>query len=180
MSLFLCPNAVDSLQPISAPKYSSSTWWHHQMETFSALLTLFSGKSPLTGEFPSQRSVQRSSDVSFDLRLNKQTPPCLLWCHRNVPVNMVWYHWCYSKLHACMKLLQKNIYIYMAMLQILVTLHSLGTEKYLNHCGPGMPYCIIKCCNHWFISLTLGSIPLQNFNEYVKKFSHEIYLLHFF
>ena len=42
------------------------------METFSALLALCEGNSPVTGELPSQRPVTRSFDVSFDLRLNKQ------------------------------------------------------------------------------------------------------------
>ena len=32
------------------------TWWRHQMETFSALLALYMGNSPVTGEFPSQRA----------------------------------------------------------------------------------------------------------------------------
>ena len=40
------------------------------METFSALLAICAGNSPVTGEFPSQRPVTRSSGVSFDLRLN--------------------------------------------------------------------------------------------------------------
>ena len=35
-------------------------WWRHQMETFSALLALCAGNSPVTGEFPSQRPVTRS------------------------------------------------------------------------------------------------------------------------
>ena len=34
-----------------------SAWWRHQMETFSALLALCEGNSPVTGGFPSQRSV---------------------------------------------------------------------------------------------------------------------------
>ena len=51
---------------------STLTWWHHQMETFSALLALCVGNSPVTGEFPSQRPVTRSFDVFFDLRLNKR------------------------------------------------------------------------------------------------------------
>ena len=42
------------------------------METFSALLALCVGNSPVTGEFPSQRPVTRSFDVFFDLRLNKR------------------------------------------------------------------------------------------------------------
>ena len=35
-------------------------WWRHQMETFSALLTLCAGNSPVSGEFPAQRPVTRS------------------------------------------------------------------------------------------------------------------------
>ena len=42
------------------------------METFSALLDLCAGNSPITGEFPAQRPVTRSFDVLLDLRLNKQ------------------------------------------------------------------------------------------------------------
>ena len=48
------------------------TWWHHQMETFSALLALCAGNSPVTGEFPSQRPVTRSFGVFFHLCPNKQ------------------------------------------------------------------------------------------------------------
>ena len=69
-------------------------WWRHQMETFSALLALCTGNSPVPGEFPSQRPVTRSFDVFFDLRLNKrlgkqswgwwfETPSPSLWPHRN-------------------------------------------------------------------------------------------------
>ena len=43
----------------------------HQMETFSALLSLCVGKPPVTGEFPSKMSVTLSFDVFFDQRLNK-------------------------------------------------------------------------------------------------------------
>ena len=42
------------------------------METFSALLAICVGNSPVTGEFPAQRPGTRSFDVYFDLRLNKQ------------------------------------------------------------------------------------------------------------
>ena len=73
---------------------SGSSWWRHQMETFSALLALCTGNSPVTGEFPAQRPVTRSFDVFFDLhrnkRLNKQsrrwcfeTPSRSLWRHCN-------------------------------------------------------------------------------------------------
>ena len=70
------------------------TWWRHQMETFSALLAICTGNSPVPGEFPAQRPVTRSFDVFFDLhpkkRLSKQwwgwwfeMPSCPLWRHRN-------------------------------------------------------------------------------------------------
>ena len=55
---------------IDCGRYKS--WWCHQMETFSALLTLCEGNPPMTGGFPSQRPVTRSFDVFFDLRLNKR------------------------------------------------------------------------------------------------------------
>ena len=69
-------------------------WWRCQMETFSALLALCAGNSPVIGEFPTQSPVTRSFDVFFDLHLNKQlskqswgwwseTPSCSLWRHCN-------------------------------------------------------------------------------------------------
>ena len=71
------------------------SWWRHQMETFSALLAICAGNSPVPGKFPTQRPVTRSFDVYFDLRPNKRlskqslswwfetlSPP--LWRHRNV------------------------------------------------------------------------------------------------
>ena len=38
------------------------------METFSALLAIYAGNSPVAGEFPAQKPVTRSFDVFFDLR----------------------------------------------------------------------------------------------------------------
>ena len=43
------------------------------METFSALLAICAGNSPVTGEFHAQRPVTRSFYVFFDLRPNKQS-----------------------------------------------------------------------------------------------------------
>ena len=71
------------------------SWWRHQMETFSALLAICAGNSPVPGEFPTQRPVTRNFDVYFDLRPNKrlskqscgwwfETLSCSLWRHRNV------------------------------------------------------------------------------------------------
>ena len=52
-------------------KHGSWTW-RYQMETFSALLPICMGNSPITGEFPSQRPVTRSFEIFFGLRLNKR------------------------------------------------------------------------------------------------------------
>ena len=65
-----------------------SSWWRHQMVTFSALLALCAGNSPVTGEFPAKRPVARSVGVFLDLRLNKccwwfETPSPSLWRHCN-------------------------------------------------------------------------------------------------
>ena len=71
--------------------YILCSWWHHRMETFSALLAF----ARVTGGFPLQRPVTRSFDVFFDLRLNKRlskhsrrqwfkTPSRSLWRHCNV------------------------------------------------------------------------------------------------
>ena len=50
----------------------ASTWWRHQMETFSALLALCEGNPPVTGGFPTQGPVTRSFGVFYDLRPNKR------------------------------------------------------------------------------------------------------------
>ena len=76
-------------------KYLPSSWWRHQMETFSALPAICTWNSPVPGEFPAQRPVTRSFDVFFDLRLNKwlskqswswwfTTLWRPLWRHRNI------------------------------------------------------------------------------------------------
>ena len=76
------------------------SWWRHQMETFSALLAICTGNSPVIGEFLAQRPVARSFDIFFDLCLHKclskqswgwwfETPSRPLWRHSNVP-------WCHQ------------------------------------------------------------------------------------
>ena len=89
-----------------ALKYWS--WWRHQMETFSALLAICAGNSPVPGEFPAQRPVTRSFDVLFDLRLNKrlskqswgwwfETLSRPLWRHYNgnqTFLHLEWVLWC--------------------------------------------------------------------------------------
>ena len=82
------------------PMYHES-WWRHQKETFSTLLAICAGHSPVPGEFPPQRPVTGSFDVFFDLRLNKllskqswswwcKTLPRPLWRHSNVQRPLKW------------------------------------------------------------------------------------------
>ena len=88
-------------------------WWRHQMETFSALLALCAGNSPVTGEFSAQWPVTRSFNVFFDLRLNKRlskqswgwwsgTPSRSLWRHFNVsPWSLAWRTCCWLSEQVC-------------------------------------------------------------------------------
>ena len=80
-----------SARQLFGMKENMMTSW---METFSALLAIFAGNSPVTGEFPSQRPVTQSFDVFFRLRLNKrlrkqswgrwfERPSRSLWRHCN-------------------------------------------------------------------------------------------------
>ena len=80
------------------------TWWRHQMKTFSALLDLCAGNSPVTGEFPAQRPMTRSFDDFYDLRPNRrfskqpwvwwfETPSRPLWRHCDgftTSRNLIW------------------------------------------------------------------------------------------
>ena len=44
-----------NLRPVKiTDQFIYATWWRHQMETFSALLAICAGNSPVPGEFPAQ------------------------------------------------------------------------------------------------------------------------------
>ena len=87
--MFIVPNTF-----IEAHHWSLTPWWRNQMETFSAILALCEGDSPVIGEFHSQKPVTQSFDVFFDLCLNKRlskqsrhrwlwTQSRSLWRHSN-------------------------------------------------------------------------------------------------
>ena len=81
--------------PISCPWricIYRDTWWRHQMETFSTLLAICVGNSPVTGEFPAQRPVTRSFDVFFDLRLNKRLSKQAWGRWFEMPSRPLWRH----------------------------------------------------------------------------------------
>ena len=84
----ICPYPII----VKIVKHLHCTWWRHEKETFSALLAICAGNSPVTTEFPTQRPVTRSFGVFFYLHLNKQlskqswgwwyeTPSLSLWRH---------------------------------------------------------------------------------------------------
>ena len=89
-TLYLRVVLITTVSLLAAP----TAGWRHQMETFSALLAICAGNSPVPGEFPAQRPVTRSFDVFFDPRPNKwlskqplgwwfETTTRSLWRHCN-------------------------------------------------------------------------------------------------
>ena len=93
-------NITDKIRSkrVSCGLYKSKRkWWRHatmMMSSNGNISHVCAGNSPVTGQFPTQRSVTRSFDVFFDLRMNKQlskqswgwwfeTSSCSLWRHRN-------------------------------------------------------------------------------------------------
>ena len=81
-------------------------WWRQQKETFSALLALCAGNSPLAGEFPSQSQWREATMFSLICALKKhwikqwrrrwfETPAHSLWRHCNgltVDRPSLWWH----------------------------------------------------------------------------------------
>ena len=73
-------------------------WWRHQMKTFSALLAIWAGNSPVPGEFPAQSDTELWCFLrsALNQRLSKQswgwrfeTPSRPLWRHCNEVVSWV-------------------------------------------------------------------------------------------
>ena len=89
------PRLISFIARPSNETLDNCWWWRNQMETFSVLLAIYAGNSPVNGEFPAQRPVTRSFCVFFDLRLKTrlseqswgwwfETLPLQLWRHCNV------------------------------------------------------------------------------------------------
>ena len=111
-------------------------WWRHQMETFSALLAICAGNSPVPSEFPAQMPVTRSFDVFFDLRRNKrlrkqswgwwfETLSRPVWRHCNVDqTNMMGYGYA-----SCETTTHESIYYYInCVLRLWITSWQLGSS----------------------------------------------------
>ena len=93
-TVFLYYVSLDGKHVRFMMSFLCQSWWRHEIETFSALLAICAGNSPVTGEFSAQRPMTRSFDIFFDLRLNKrlskqwrswwfETPSRPLWHHYN-------------------------------------------------------------------------------------------------
>ena len=93
------------------------------MEIFSALLAICAGNSPVPGEFPAQRPVTWSFDVSFDLcldkRLSKQswgwwfeTLSCPLWRHCNGSLSTDGVHGNAFQRASDLNTLQMSLYVF--------------------------------------------------------------------
>ena len=92
----ICRHSEDQvcIRPItgSALEKLRNTWWRHQMETFSALLAICAGNSPVAGEFPAQRPVTRSFGVFFDRSLNERlSKQSWGWCFETLS-RPLWRH----------------------------------------------------------------------------------------
>ena len=109
--------------------------------TFSALLAFCAGNSPATGEFPSQRPVTRSFDISFDLRRNKrltkqswgwrfETPSRSLWRRCNALWVMNWKSASITCINSQWRHMATNIWVTLAQLMAC----CLGAPNhYMNH-----------------------------------------------
>ena len=60
-----CALSYQTSNETKMSRWRTCSWWRHQMETSSALLALCAGKSPVPGEFPTQRLVTRSFDAFY-------------------------------------------------------------------------------------------------------------------
>ena len=88
--------------PNHLPTSTVSLWWRHQIETFSALLALCAGNSPVTVNSPHKGQWRGTLMFSLICALNKplskqsrcwwfETPSHPLWRHCN-GMCVPWYH----------------------------------------------------------------------------------------
>ena len=146
---------------------NACSWWRHQMETFSALLAICAGNSPVNGEFSAQRPVTRSFDVLFDLRLNKwlskqsrgwwfETPSRPLWSYSNVMFTIV-SSTPIAGQPSTITILSANVYI------LYVSQNMFDHVNIRVHCKRFLLIClafIYKLLTHWSLVTPFGDIDL--------------------
>ena len=151
-----------------------TTWWRHQMETFSALLAICAGNSPVPGEFPTQRPVTRSFYAFFDQHPNKrlskqwwrwwfETLSCPLWRHRNESKKPESIKFCRQNKNRAV--LSKSRYR--------TWTHFLRNRPHII-CLDGNPYKIREFCFHLVISWIISNGWKWNTNFNVRSIFQQL------
>ena len=120
-------------------------WWRHQMETFSTLLAICAGNSPVTGEFPPQRPVTQSFDVFFDLHSDEWFPGWMVPGWKIVP--------CVRKCKAC----NKKIRVLMFITTQTAKIQNNHSKKLAHYSG----------CHHYSLSECI--IQMRNVVNYITR-----------
>ena len=144
------------------------------METFSELLAICAGNSPVTGEFPAQRPETLGFGVFFDLRLNKrlskqswgwwfEKPLPSLWRHSNDWLRRRLSLYCYDNLgHISVKLNinRIRIFFFIVVLSSIFSFESCRVVLIYRHFNPVIPCITVetKCNPFFFIHAPLCQI----------------------
>ena len=167
-SIFSSSKIVKGSGTSPLPHRTMKTWWRHQMETFSALLDLCAGNSPVTGEFPSQRPVMRSFDVLFDMGLNKCLSKQLWGWWFGTPSHPLC-HNCNEKLSSLLR-----IYLCFSCQTLICILPSISAHRSMNlfkynegtYIGPRGWYISVVHKHRWLaISLITAMWPAGYFSN---------------
>ena len=149
------------------------------METFSALLAICAGNSPVPGEFLAQRPVTRSFDVFFDQRLNKrlskqswgwwvETLSRPLWRHRNGPSPNQW-----SGRGGWVNLVAPNHdkhnkmrSVFLGEIQVECPRHALGFPSGRHMCVEEYSKTENESCHNANFAVNGGTVGCQNDNQW--------------
>ena len=175
--IFFCGYVPEVVVPSYAVGFIS--WWCHQMETFSALLAICAGNSPVTGEFPAHKPVTRSFDVFFDLcpdeQLSKESwgwwsemPSCPLWRHSNVWIYSGTAGYCFLVILLWSLMMCANNQVHYGLMVIFVCLHiTLPHYHHYADISEGIEF--LKCLWDTFcqMCLRLSQFSQLSFMQYM-------------
>ena len=130
------------------------------METFSALLAICAGNSPVPGEFPTQRPVTRSFDVFFEIRPNKRLSKQSWGWWFETPSRPLWRHridgWRVCSPFTCM-------FCLVSAFDIVLPRIALRRYSPVFICFPSIAYCLYSFSNH------IACFPSNNYAEYNRR-----------
>ena len=150
------------------------------METFSALLALCAGNSPVTGEFPAQRPVTRSFDVCFDLRLNKRLSKRSWGWWFETPSHPLWRHCNAHRAWFCLVVVS-----YEPILHVKVDFNGVGKQLYDFHnfpmAGCAYPYSILSwrvlCFNSKILFSLIALSKFFNMDSFFLSYTGPILII---